>query len=205
MVSAPSSNVRYSRYFTYIQPVLKSPIVKTYGTYTLTFFTMAIFIIFAIKPTIETIIVLQKKIEDSNLVLEKINKKSEDLSLGKQNYQALDPTIRQKINMAVPDTLSLKTLIQSLEQAANTNQASISALQVQPVTIESKDPNSVSTALGEIEFTFNIEGSYNTLLTVLKQIQSSTRLISIENLLFNKALDGNILLLSVTGKAYYLK
>ena len=45
---------RRFRYYTYIQPILRSPIIKSYGLHILTIFTMIIFIIFAIKPTAET-------------------------------------------------------------------------------------------------------------------------------------------------------
>lgn len=196
---------RYSRYYTYIPPLFRSPIAKTYGTYTLTILVVAVFIFFAIKPTVETIIVLQKKLQDSQDVLTKINQKSQNLSLGKNNYEMIDLTTKQKVNLAVPVNIQLKTLISSLEQAANSNQASISALQIQPVTLENKTTPGTKFTLATVDFTYNLEGSYATLINILKQLQSSPRIISIDNLIFNKAIDSSTLLMSVTGKAYYLK
>ena len=69
----------YSRYFTYVKPLIRLPIVRTYGATVFTIFIITIFIFFAIKPTIETILVLQKKLENSTEVLEKLQKKSKDL------------------------------------------------------------------------------------------------------------------------------
>lgn len=195
----------YSKYYTYIKPIFKSPTVQLYGSYTLTILATVIFIIFAIKPTIETILVLQKKLENSKAVLEQITKKSEDLSLARNNLDTLDPNIKNIIGSAVPNTPSLQTIIQSLEQTAKVNQASISALQFQPVTIENNADSLKNHSLGTIDFTFNLEGSYSILTKVIDDIQQSSRLISIENIILNKSGDGNIIVLSVNGKAYYLK
>lgn len=195
---------RYYRYYTHIQPTLRSPIIKKYGAYTLTIVTIAIFIIFAIKPTVETISVLQKKLTTSQETLTKVTQKVEGLQKGRQNYQSLGADVTTKINGAVPLQVALKTLVEPLENAATTNQASISALQIEPLVISDKDQNSTSFALNKISFTLNTEGSFQTLLAVLGQIQTSPRLISVDNVVLNKAPDSKILLMSVTGKAYYL-
>jgi len=194
---------RYSRYFTYIQPIAKHPIVKAYGTAIFTVIALVVFIIFAIKPTLETVLVLQKRLEEDQKVLAKINQKAEDLSLAKTNYQNLNAQVKEKIQTSIPDSVNLKTLTGSLENTAKANQASISALQVQPLIIESSATN--TSKLEEITFTFNVEGSYSNLIKILRAIQNQTRLISIDNLIINKVESNQNLLMSVSGKAYYLK
>ncbi len=196
---------RRFRYYTYIQPILRSPIIKSYGLHILTIFTMIIFIIFAIKPTAETILVLQKKIENSQTVLQNINQKSENLTLAKNNYQSLDSQTRSKIQSLVPSQFDLKNLIQTLEETATANQATMSALQIQPFIIEGTLDSLQKKTLAEIEFTYNIEGTYPNLLKLLKQLQMSPRLISLKNLIINKSSGGNNLIMSISGKAYYLK
>lgn len=195
---------RYSRYYSYIKPFTNLPIVKNYGSAIFTVLTLTIFIFFAIKPTIETIVVLRKKLADSSQVLEQVTKKVENLSLGKENYDRLDQSIKTKIQTAIPDNISLKLLIQSLEQAALQNQASISALQIQPITLEAKENNTLG-SLEEVGFVFNTEGKYQNLVSLLQQIKSSARLISIENVVLNKLEEGGELVMSLTGKAYYIR
>lgn len=195
---------RYSRYYSYIKPITNIPIIKNYGSAIFTVLALIIFIFFAIKPTIETIVVLRKKLADSSQVLEQVNKKVEDISLGKENYGRLDPNIKTKIQTAIPDNISLKSLIQSLEQAALQNQASISALQIQPVTLEAKENNTLG-SLAEISFVFNTEGKYQNLISLLQQIRRSARLISTENVILNKLGEGEGLVMSLTGKAYYIR
>ncbi len=208
MINSPKteySSKRYSRYYTYIKPILKNNLIRLYGTYTLTFFAIAFFIYFAIKPTIETIIVLQKKLETSQQTLEQITKKSENLSLARQNLDSMDGSVRAKIEAAVPTQVDLKSLIVDLETAANAYQASISAIQVQPVTLTDTTNSTAPTTLDFVEFTFNLEGSYGTLIKVLETVQTSSRLFSIENLILNRATETGAIVMSVNGKAYYLK
>lgn len=194
---------RYSRYFTYIEPALKAPIVRTYGSLILTFLSLTIFVIFAIKPTVETILVLQKKLADQQAILKQIVQKGQDLRTGIENYHRLDETARQKVDTAVPKNLELAVVVRSLEQAAVLTEASISALQFQPITMEKPAEQSFETHLVEIPFTFNVEGSYDKQKKVLQNLGKSPRLISITGLIFNKIEGG--LLMSVSGKAYYLK
>lgn len=199
-----SASSIYSRYFTYIKPVTKLPIIKTYGSTIFTLLIITIFIFFAIKPTIETIIVLQKKLDDSNAVLKKVNQKVNDLSLGKANYEKLPANAKLQIETAIPDNSRLRSIIQTLEQTAKNHEASISALQIQPLILTAKSGNQLGT-LSEITFTFNIEGAYQQLISILKDLKSSTRLISIENLSIAKLSEGTGLIMSITGKAYFIK
>lgn len=195
---------RYSRYFTYIKPLTRLPIIKTYGPAIFSLLTISVFIVFAIRPTIETILILQKKLADSDKIVAQINKKTDNLSKGRENYQLLSQNIKNKIHVAIPDNIEIKSLSRVLEGSAKAHEASISALQIQPLILENKANESKNT-LGEIAFTFNIEGSYSTLTSVLQDLKISSRLISIDKLNFNKATEGKNIIMSVNGKAYFLK
>lgn len=197
-------SIFYSRYFTYIKPITKLPIVKNYGSTILSLLVIAILIYFAIKPTVETILVLQKKIADADAVLQKVTQKVDNLSLGKKNYDNLSQNIKDKISAAIPDSINLKSVSQTLEQTARNHEASISALQIQPLTIETKIADKLG-VLTEVNFTFNTEGNYGNLTALLKDLTTSSRLISINSLSLSKTSDGKALILSVSGKAFYLK
>lgn len=199
-----SESSLYSRYFTYIKPITKLPIVKNYASPVFTLLTVSILIFFAIKPTIETILVLQKKLSDADIVLQKINKKASDLSLGKTNYDNLDTSIKDRISSFIPDTVNLKSIIQTLEQAANANQASVSALQIQPLVVGIRNSETVG-SIDVVSFIFNTEGEYQNLLALLRTLKASGRLISIDSLSMSKTSDDSGLIMSLTGKAYYLK
>lgn len=194
----------YSRYFTYIKPLGKLPIVKNYGPTVFTLLTISILVLFAIKPTMETILILQKKLAQQEEVLQKVTQKANNLALGKKNFDNLDPEIKNKITTAIPDNISLKSLIQSLEQTARNHEASVSALQIQPLVIDSKTEDQIR-SLSEVSFTFNVEGDYANLLALLKDLKNSTRLLSIENLSLSKTSETENLIMSLSGKTFYLK
>lgn len=195
---------RYFRYFTYIKPITGMPIVKTYAPAIFTLLTMAVFIIFAIKPTIATILVLQKRLNDADAIVAQVNAKAENLSQGKENYQKLDETIKDKIQAAIPDGIDLKSLIQTLEQAARAYEASVSALQIQPIAL-TVTQDYTELKLQEVSFIFNVETSYQRATAILQDLRRSSRLIYIDKLTLNRAGEGKNLILSIAGKAYFLK
>lgn len=197
---------RYYRYYTFVKPILDSKAAKTYGGPIFTLIAIGIFIVFAIKPTVETISDLQKKIEEYKQANEAITKKSDDLSKARANYKNLDPQVRTLITEKIPNNNpNIRELIQALEQTAQENQASISALQIQPLEINAPNPNKVPSELTEVGFTFNVEGNYNQVINMLNTLANNTRILSIDKLNVNKLQSGNNLFMAIKGKAYYLK
>lgn len=196
---------RYFRYLTYVPALGKVPIIKNYAPKVITMVIIMIFIIFAIKPTAEKIIVLQKKVSDANEILQKIEQKTADLSLAKKNYQNLTKDTKDKINQAITDTVAIQTIVSSLEQSARNNGASLSALQFQSFKVDQKREGILG-EIGQIEFTFNVGGSYPQLVSILQELKTSRRLITIDSLSFRKTEgeDAN-LVVSITGKAYHMK
>lgn len=200
----PSGPNKYSRYFTYIKP-FQVPIIKTYGAYTFTIIAMIIFIFFAIKPTIQTIAVLQKQLQTTQDTLDQVNQKTENLLQGQKNYQNLPSNAIASLNSAIPGQISLKTLLESMESIASANEASISALEIQPIVLDEVNTSKANYTLEKINFKFNTEGTYSNLSQIIQQLQKSSRLISIHSVIFNKAADTKTLLMSVDGTAYFLK
>lgn len=203
MDNSEFSKKRYFRYYTYIKPIFKIKALQLYGSYTLTIIATAFFIYFAIKPTIETILVLQKELADSELVLAQITQKSEDIALASKNYALLDPLVKQKITAAIPDQPEIKSLVLNLEKSAISASASISAIQFEPITISPSSETASTSAT--IAFNFNTEGNYEALLEVLDGLMRSPRIISIDNLIMNKTTETGSIVMSVKGVASYLK
>jgi len=192
---------KYFRYYTYIEPVVKNPLIKTYGYAIFTIVMTIIFIFFAIKPTLETIVVLQKKAAVQKETLDKLNQKIETLGVAQKNYNSIDSALKSKIANFVPAKPEIADLINTLEGSVQNTTASISALQFQPVVLDNKPSTNKLEALS---FTFNVEGSYESIKQVLQNLYSGARLLTIESLSFNKVASGS-LLMTISGKAYYLK
>jgi hypothetical protein len=113
--------------------------------------------------------------------------------------------VRDKISVAVPQNPNITSLIGSL-QNSSIKQASVSALQIQPLTVVN---NQISTLipkkeLGEVNFSYNIQGSFSQLLASLYNLSRSPRLISLDSVVISKLPDGQTIV-SITGKGFYLK
>ncbi len=196
--------IQYSRYYTYIRPVIENPIVKSFAPYIFSLITIAVMLVFALKPTISTILNLQKTLNQNTEVLKQLENKSKTLTEAKNNLDALGAKTREKIDTAIPPKPAVTSLLYSLQNLTPTG-ATVSALEVQPITIfDASNVNQPKTTLGEIDFTYNIEGDFNQALTVLDNFNKSQSILTITNLSLSKQPD-KPLFVSISGKSYYLK
>lgn len=199
-----ATTAKYSRYFTYIKPITDNKTVKSVAPYIFSLIMIIILVIFAIRPTISTILNLQKNLADSQQVLEGLNNKAQNLIEGKKNYNNLPPEVKVKINLAVPVKPDVTFVIASLNNSSKSI-ASVSALQIQPlVLIDTTQEKSKTLALAKVDFSYNTVGSFTNLLQVLQNINNASRLLQINNVTINKQTDSPTVL-SITGNAYYLK
>lgn len=198
-------NPKKSRYFTYIRPIIKSKFAKTYSSLIFSLITISIFSYYAIRPTVTTILSLQKSIDEQTTVLNSLKEKVDNLVKGKRNYENIPPSVKTKLTNLVPDNQALPTLINSLTYAANDAEASISGIQIQPVQLESKNSLLSKTAeIKQVDFTFNAQSSFANLMKLLTNLKRNDRLVTITAVSFIQPLEGN-LVMSITGKTHYIK
>jgi Tfp pilus assembly protein PilO len=196
---------QFSRYYTYIRPILKNKTVKTYSSLVFSLFMVVIFSLFAIKPTITTIVALQKSIDEQEKLLEQIQKKGQDLEVGKKNYDQIDSDTKLMLLGLIPNSTSIPSLIDSLSSLAASFDASMSGVQIQPVDLQGS-PSRLSKQAGlkEIEFTLSVQGSYIQLTDFLDALYRIDRLINIQTVAFSKQVDGG-LTMTVNARANFIK
>lgn len=198
-------NPKTSRYYTYIRPILRSKFTKTYSSLIFSLITIFIFSFYAIRPTVTTILSLQKSIDEQTSIQKRLQDKVSNLSQGKLNYENIDPGVKSKINNLVPDNPALAQLINSLNYAADQANASVSGIQLQEVILESKKTQlSRNAPLSQIDFTFNTQGSFASLMKLLTTLKRTDRLLTITSVNFAQPVDSS-LIMSVNGKAYFVK
>lgn len=200
-----ASSNKYSRYYTHIKPVIENKMVRSFAPYIFSLIAIAVFTFFAVRPTISTILNLQKSIEENKKVLETLTTKSQNLAEGKNNYDNLSSETKQKISSLLPASPNVTSLIKGL-QNSSTQEASAASLQIQPVVIiDDTVPTQVlHSKTDTLTFSYNIPGAYNQFLSVLESLNEASRLLSITNVNLSKSAEGSMVL-SVSGKAYYLK
>lgn len=207
-----------SRYTTKLSPILKNKSVTTYSSTVFSLIVIIILAVFAIQPTIKTIIALQNTIAEQNKTLKDLKAKSRDLAAAVNNYNSIPEDTKFKLFTLLPDSTNATCLLSDLTNMSNSAQTTIAGVQFQPAELNkaakcilsTKDledyrqniPQQVS--LKELSFTINNEAGFNNLSNFLYLFNSSTRLINIESATFSKPREG-ILTLIVNGKAFFYK
>lgn len=193
----------YSRYYTYIKPIVDNQVVKSYSAYIFSLITVAILIIFAVRPTVSTILNLQKELQNQKSALQSLKNKSNNLTEAKRNLEALPDDTKAKIQRALPIQANVTSLIKALQGLSLTD-ASSSAIQIQPVTIFNISDPKAKLDVGQISFVFNAEVDYPQALKTLAQINKLSRAVSVDTLTLTKQ-QGGLIIISVNGKAYFVK
>lgn len=198
-------NPKASRYYTYIRPALRSKFVKAYSPLIFSLITITVFSFYAIRPTVTTILSLQKSIDEQTSILNRLQEKVRNLTQGKQNYENLDDGVKTKLNNLVSDNPALAQLINSIGSIAQESEASISGLQFQTVDLEpKKNILNKDAAITGVDFTLISQGTFPRLMRLLTAIKRTDRLISISSINFVQPSEGS-LIMSINAKAYYLK
>lgn len=198
-------NPKTSRYFTYIRPIIRSKFAKTYSSLIFSLITILIFSFYAIRPTVTTILSLQKSIDEQTSVLNRLQEKVRNLSQGKQNYENIETGIKTKLENLVPNNPALPQLINTLTYIANQSEATISGLQFQEVNLENKkNLLSKDAPITQVDFVFSTQGTFPNLMSLLTALKRTGRLVTITSINFTQPPETN-LIMSINGKAYFLK
>lgn len=194
-----------NRYYTFVRPILKHPRFKTYSSLVFNLIALVIFSYFAIRPTIKTILSLQKDIALQKDTLNQLNTKAQNLSLGKASLTTITPSTVARLNNLLPSKTNLPDMIYGINQLSLVTQASISGLQFQPVSlVQIPDKLNPKATIKEVPFTLNLVAPYPNLVSFLNLLIDNDRLVSIDSVNISQSPD-RPLIMSVNAKAYYLE
>lgn len=195
---------KYSRYYTYIQPVIKNPLVRSFSPFIFSLISLIIFGVFAIRPTVSTIINLQTEIDNNQQILSALTTKAKNLVEGKNNYNQINLEMKKKIVNLIPPQPLVSSVITSLQNSLS-NQGTISALQIQPLTIfDDKATKKYPAELKTIDFTYSISGSYQQISKAIANLSSSPRLLIIDGVIISKQASASTQM-NLSGKAFFLR
>ncbi len=184
---------RYKRYYTYLGPVLKNPIFRAYFTVVMSIFTVAIFVAFAIRPTIATIAGLTRQIEDKQGLNRRLDEKINSLSALQNDYQVAEKDL-PLVFTALPTDPSVSQAIIFLEKTATA-----SGINLSKVSVAKADYGKNSTVSAElVPVTLTFSGSFDSVKNFFKQVLNLPRLFSPAEISVSK--DDN----KATTNIYYL-
>lgn len=169
---------RYKRYYTSLGTVLESPVFKAYFTVTLSIFTVAIFIAFAIRPTLATIAGLTRQIEDKQGLNSRLDEKINSLSALQNDYQMIEKDL-PLIFAAVPLDPSVTKVVMSVEKTATASGVILETISVAKADYTKESVATVSAKM--IPITLSYSGGFDNIKNFLKQILNLPRIINPAN------------------------
>lgn len=201
-----------TRYGQDLRRYYRMPAVQVSLTLVLSLFVMAIFIVFALRPTIVTIVTLKKTIAESEKIRQQLSVKMTNLQKASVQFELLKP-ILPMLNTTIPNNgaeyLPLTTAIEILARQTGTQLESESLgptllfSRIISPFIPSKDQSVV-----ELPFTARVIGSYPNISAFLTKLLSMERIIIIESVTITREIgskeENTNVALNISGSAYYL-
>lgn len=161
-------------------PMLKQERTQTFIVIVLTFLALIIFGLFAINPTIETIIQLRKQLADNQLVHSSLQEKITNLSVLQGKYAQLEPDL-SLVLAAVPDSHKIPEFIGKVQTLATKNNVSVITIQSNPLILTADQ----STKVSSVSFSFTVQGTRENILNFITAFMSFDRITTIDKILIS--------------------
>lgn len=202
---------RYKRYYQSIEKVANKPVTRAYTTAIFSFLAISLFGWYAIRPTIQTILYLQKEIEDNRLVNAQMEEKIGKLIEAHATYQSIEPDLPY-LSQALPLSSEVLSALGQVRNIALIRGASISAITSTSAPLLSKEqvaPNKSAAPKGILNrkvkstlLSVVIVGTYDMLQGIIEDILSMRRIITIDAISFtpNREAEGQLLFGSIPLK-----
>lgn len=200
---------RYKRYYQSIDAITKHPRTRNYTAVIFSFLAISLFGWYAIRPTIQTILLLRREIEDDK----KVSKLMEDKIAKLIDAQASYQKVRSEVSLipeALPQDPDAIHIAAALRSLGDTTNASVSAITIADSPLLGSDKSSSQSAskataqssgstppvtvfkgqsVSDIPFNVTVEGPYSTILSYINELLSLRRIISIETLHLGESKD----------------
>jgi Tfp pilus assembly protein PilO len=200
-------NLSAAKYREYLKllPLAEQEGIKNFITLLLTFAALTFFGIFAINPTLSTIVDLKRQLKDNQYVASQLQKKIVALSALQQEYNTL--TVQFPIIYdAIPQNPSVFLLAGQVQALAKKSGISIKSLRVFEVQLAGKSgpsTNGLSVKSPSFGFTLEASGPYEKMLSFTSSLSHINRVITTEAISIKKDIKTNELVLEVRGKGYF--
>lgn len=205
---------RYKEFFLNVLNLYNTkPNLRIYLELTLSIFTIIIFAIFAIKPTILTVIELNNEIKSKTALVQELNTKIKNLQTAGQILQTNASDLLY-LEQALPDTAKPDNLVKQFEILALESNVKIVGISSSDVIINGKsndkkksgDQNSIALNADELAFSISISGDYQSLINYLTKLESLRRPLKIDSVAINSTNtdNGKVISLLINGRTPYL-
>lgn len=213
---------RYSKYYTYIEPIIADPVIRGYFTLVASLLLTAFFILFALSPTFSTIVGLVRKIDDQKKVLAALDSKINNLILAQENYAQIESDL-PLLEAALPVKPVPETILLGVLDSASGSAVAITSFQIGDVYLSGVNPTEkalvappskgvkqtlVSSAgLPTVNFTVSAKGTKENIRQFVGKLESMPRLITLSVISIGKESSSNDstnnYIADIAGNAFY--
>lgn len=185
-----------SRYYVNVKKVWDKPTVKRFSTATATLALVAFFLLVALKPTIETIFTLNKKIADATETEVLMTKKIADIGLAINQYQKIQADL-PLLNEYYPKSAEAGKIVEILNQ--NTK---VSGMDTPSYSFSQYQ---LKGGKGQFSISYNSSNTYPSALNFLQNLMDVRRLIVLTGLNISEEKNSSKLNVLINSEAYYEK
>lgn len=195
--------LRYKGFFLDILAIYNSkPNLKTYLELMLSLGTIMIFAVYAIKPTVLTIIELNNEIKSKENTVSLLIQKITNLKTASNILQKESQNL-EFIENAVPSNADVEQLINQIEKIAVNNSVAIRNLSSSNVFLKGNSDKKIE---NELPLSFSITGNYQNLFQFLQTIETFRRPFKIDSFVFNSNITADnekFIVLTISGSVPY--
>jgi hypothetical protein len=182
---------RYRKYYHSLEPILIKPKSKAYTTVVFSFLAVSLFSWYAIMPTIQTILFLQREIRDKTDLNTKMEDKIAALIEAQSYYQDIEPNL-PAVNEALPVIPDAIPLMIQLRNLASMSGTLISAVQLPSVPLTSQEtvitgktgvkmPINAPLKQQTFDLSISIKGTYAGLRGFLEGVTRMRRIVVVDS------------------------
>ncbi len=200
------------RYSQDLRKYYRLPAVQVSLALVLSLFVTAVFIVFALRPTITSIVTLQKTITDSEKTLKLLDTKVNALQKAANQLEVIKPSL-SKINTTIPNEGAMYSPItQAIEILALQSGVKIESESLGPTLLFSRilspfKPDKKQSVVA-LAFTARVSGNYLSINTFLTKLLTMERIVSVDSATITREVGtkttGAGVSLNIAGNAYYL-
>lgn len=195
--------LRYKGFFLDILTIYNSrPNLKAYLELILSLGTIVIFSIYAIKPTVLTIVELNNEIKSKENTVLLLTQKISNLKIASNLLQKESQNL-EIIDNAVPTGANVELLVKQIEKIALDNSVAIRNFSSANIFLKGNSDKKVES---ELPVSFSITGNYQNLFQFLQTIENLRRPFRIDSFVFNSNITADnekFIVLTISGNVPY--
>lgn len=196
----------FNQYYRYISPIVNDPLVRGYFEIISTIILIICLLLFALKPSLETITSLFRQSEDLKVTEAKLEQKIDSLRQARVNYDRFFDRLLV-LDKAMPQAPELSQFISQMEKLINNSNVAVKQFSIDKIALTNdlikKNNGSVEGKLVEIPFSLSFDSDYETALNLLEAVKSLERVVALKEISFQNNSENKPIAISCKGVTYF--